>query len=309
MKRIVVTSGRSPLAKCVVETLRAHPDIERIRGVEFRPTSRVDNEIDVVPFAPDHRPFVEFLEKERIDTVIQCGLVPDRSGIGRRSREADVIGTMCLGAAIAYEGSCVRSWVLVSSSAVYPISSHAPLLQREQQRLSHDEETLAASIAEAEEYARDVALRLPHVNVAILRLQQLVGRGTRGPLASLLACDPTPALIGFNPAVQLLHLDDAASAISFAACQELAGIYNVASEGIVRWHDAVRATGHTRLPVLPIAATALEPLLDRLGIPFVPAELLDLLRFGHAVDTEKIERAGWRPRHDQFSSLSALEDR
>jgi nucleoside-diphosphate-sugar epimerase len=306
-RRVVVTAGRSPLARRVVAALRASPEIEHARGVEAKERGdEASDDLDFVSFAPDHRPFVEYLEKERIDTVIQCGLVPDRSGLGLSSGDGDVIGTMCLGAAVGHERCSVRSWVLVSSSAVYPIGSHTALLQRESHTLPREDETLAASIAEAEDYARDVAHRMPHVSVAILRLQQLAGNDVRGPLASLLASSPVPSPIGFDSTIQLLHVDDAASAVAFAARVELAGIYNVASAGVIHWSDAVRATGRASFPVLPAAVAPLEPILETLGIPFVPAELLDLLRLGHAVDTEKIERAGWQAEYDQAACLSAL---
>ena len=303
-----MTGGRSPLGRALVAALASSPGVETVRGVEpsRRGSSRDEDALDFVSFVPDHRRFVEYVEKERIDTVVQCGLAPDRSGLGSRSEEADVISTMCLGAAIGQEGSPIRSWVLASSTAVYPIGSHSSLLQHERQQLPREEETLAASIAEAEEYARDVAHRLPHVNVAILRLQQLVGPDLRGPLASLLGQSPVPAPMGFDPAVQLLHLDDAAAALAFAVRRELAGLYNVASKGLIRWQDAIRITGRSQLPVLPMGLELFEPLLERVGVPHVPVELLDLLRFGHAVDIEKIERAGWHPRFDQHACLAEL---
>jgi len=53
----------------------------------------------------------------------------------------------------------------------------------------------------------------------------------------------------------------------------------------------------------PILRPVNFALLERLGIPFAPAELFDLMRFGHAVDIRKLERAGWKPRFDQAASL------
>lgn len=292
MNRVVVVGGASPLGRRVVERLRARP------GVEV--------EQDVVPFVPDPRPFGEYLAKQRIDTVVQCGLVPDRSGVGAHAREADVIGAMCLGAAIGQDGSFVRSWVVASSSAILPIGSHAPLLQDERQAPARDGGRLAASIAEAEDYARETAQRLPHVAVAILRLQQLVGPAVRGPLAALLARDPVPSVLGFDPAIQLLHLEDAADALIHAASQALAGVYHVASAGVVRWGEALRVMERRTLPLLPVPVGPLEPLLDRLGLPFLPAELVDLLRFGHALDPRKLERTGWHARFDQRACLAEL---
>jgi UDP-glucose 4-epimerase len=265
-----------------------------------------DDALDLVPLLPDHRPFAEYLAKERIDTVIQCGLVPDRGGLAAAASEADVIATMCVGAAVGHEGVRVRSWVLASSSAVYPIDSHAARFQRERREISHEEGTLGASIAEAEDYAVDTAVRLPHVNVAILRLQELASERVRGPLASLLARRVAPTPIGFDPFVQWLHLDDAASALAFAAQAELAGVYNVASAGAIHWSDAVRLTRRIGVPVAPIGAGPLEAALARLRVPFVPGTLAARLRYGQALDTRKLERAGWRPEHDQRSCLAAL---
>ena len=308
-RRFVVTGGRSPLGRRILEELRDLPTCEHVRGVEAkaRGGDRKTEDLDFVPFAPDHRPFTEYLEKNRIDTVVHCGLVPDRMGLPGPVHEADVIGTMCLGAAIAHEGSSVRNWVIASSSAIYTVDSHSALLQTERSIHSIEHETLASSIAEAEEYARDVALRRPHLNVAILRLQHLVGRNTQSPLARLFAQDRIPVPIGFDPAIQLLHIDDAASAIVFATRSELAGLYNVASEGLIHWRDAIRVSGRQAISVPPASVAMLEPLLRRFQIPFVPADLLELLRFGHAVDTQKIRRAGWSPEYDQHRCLSSVD--
>ena len=311
MRRIVVTSAETPLGRAVLAALRAMPGVEQVRGVTSKEKHArpIGEALEVVPYVPDHRPFCEYLEKEAIDTVIQCGLTPDRSGMGQVESEADVIATMCLGAAIAQPGSSVRSWVLASSTAIYPIGSHSSLMQIESQELPRQEETLASSIAEAEAYARDVAVRLPHVNVAILRLQQLAGAGVGGPVAALLARDPVPSPIGFDATIQLLHLDDAMGAIVFAARQELAGVYNIASAGLVHWQEAIRGTGHAGFPVLPVGASLAEPMLKRIGVPYIPSELIDLLRFGHAVDLAKIQAAGWHPDREQHDILAEIGQR
>ena len=315
MKRVAVLSSRTPLGRALVHALERDPGVDEVRAVETRsPRSRArDNdaasEADVVPLVPDHRGFAAYLAEHGIDTVVQCDLLADRTGSSTVSTEADVISTMCLGAAIGAEGSTVRNWILVSSSAVYPVDSQAPLFQDEQTLLRPEGETVAASILEAEDYARDLASRLPYVNVAILRFQQLIGPESSGPLASVLAGSPAPTPIGFDPAIQFLHVDDAVSALTFAISRELAGVYNVTSSGSIRWQAAVAATDNGALPVLPIGFSPLEPLLRRLNVPVVPSELVPVLRFGHVIDGAKLERAGWRPRYDQADCLEALRGR
>ena len=218
-----------------------------------------------------------------------------------------MISTMSLGAAVGQRGSPVRSWIVASSTALYPSSSYSPLLQKENETIVHQPETPAATIEEAEDYARDVAIRHPHTSVAILRLQHLIGPGVRSALARLLAQSPVPTPIGFDPTIQLLHIEDAAAALAFAARNALAGVYNVASSGLIHWRDAVRTAGRQPLPMLPVALAPLERLATAFGVPHLPAGLMDLLRHGHAVDTSKVERAGWRARWNQRSILAALD--
>lgn len=332
MRRIAVIGGASPLGRRVVARLAVRPEVELVRGIETRARAGVpsrsaaassfdsasrsasasdlgaDAGFDVVPFVPDPRPLAEFLEKEAIDTVVHANLVADRCGASAVARDADVIGAMSLGAAIGHADSPVRSWVVVSSSAIYPIGSQTALLHAEHAETAVEPVGFPASISEAEDYARETAARLPHVNVAILRLQQLAGHGIGGALARLLARDPVPTPAGFNPAIQLLHVEDAVEAIVHAVTRELAGIYNVASAGLIRFDEAVRIAGRSPRPLLPFAIAPVEPLLARLGLPFLPAELAALLRSGHAIDTAKLERTGWHPRFDQRECVVAVGD-
>jgi UDP-glucose 4-epimerase len=313
MRRIVVVGGASPLGRRIIDRLREDPAVECARGVETRARRALDfevkdsmDEIEIVPIVPDHRPFVKFLQSERIDTIVQCAVALDRCGSASQSSEADVITTMGLGTATTHPGSGIRNWVLLSSSAIYPIESRSSLLQCENQEAKHEGDQEIALLGEAEDYARDVARRHTHISVAILRLQQLIGPGVRGPLSALISESLVPTPIGFDPPIQFLHVEDAASAASFATIHELAGVYNVASAGMIHWHDALRILDRQTIPVLPLSVSFVEPILRRLKIPFVPARLLDLLRFGHALDTEKIERTGWRPEFDQRRCLREL---
>jgi len=305
MHNVLVTGAADPLGRRLVEHLRQREGIGRVVGVEPATSSEWIEGVELVAFDADHRALVEFLNDNEIDTVLHCGLAPDRSGRAGGPREARVIETMRLGAAIAHPDVAVAAWVVASSTAVYPASSQSPLLHREDGDTATDE-AVAGSLLEAEDYVRDVARRSPHMNVSILRLQQLVGPGVAGPLSALLSQPLLPAVVGYDALVQLLAIEDAVAALVFAAEIELAGVYNVASVGCLRWSEARRALGRPSLPVLPFEAGPLAPLARRVGIPHVPDGLLDLLRFGHVVDTAKLASAGFQPAYDQDACLGAL---
>jgi UDP-glucose 4-epimerase len=309
MRSVLVTGASAPLGRKLVEHLRGHERVESVVGVEPAASSEWIEGVELVSFNADHRALVEFLNERRIDTIIHCGLAPDRSGAKVEPGNARVIDTMRLGAAIASPGVPVRAWVVASSSSVYPASSDAPLLQREDGAVDTREGTLGASILEAEDYARDIAERTPHLNVAILRLQQLVGDGVRSPISAVLRQPVMPAVIGFDASMQFLAVEDAIRALTFAADFELAGVYNVASVGTVRFSDVVRGLERRSLPVLPVEMGPLGFLARTFGLPHVPEGMLAMLRFGHALDTSKLSAAGFEPEHDQAACLAALRRR
>lgn len=306
MRNVLVNGATTPLGRRLLARLRDAEGVERVVGIEPTATAdRIDG-VELVAFEPDHRRLVELLQELGADTVLHCGMVPDRSGASSQPLAANVIDTMRLGAAVGHPEVSVRSFVLASSTAVYPVASHAPLLNREVNATDPDEGSLAASVLEAEDYARDVAERAPHLSVAILRLQAPVGRGVRGPLARALAQPVLPRIPGFDPPVQMLHIDDAVGAMRFAAEVELAGVYNVASEGVLRWSEVAQVIGRPSAPVLPLPLGPFEGIARATGMPHVPAGLGELLRFGHAVDIAKIASAGFKPSYDQVGCLLSI---
>jgi len=324
MRNVLVSSAASPLGRRLLEHLRGREGLGRIVGIGSGPSPERIAGVELVRFEGAHGELVELLRAHEIDTVIHCGLAPDRNGSRAEPSEAGVIDTMRLGSAIGSEGSLVRAWIVASSTDVYPVTSRAPRLQREDGSplagsggaagaglgvglgIGSGDETRLASLLEAEDYVRDVAARAPHLNVAILRLQQLVGEGVRSPMAALLGQPVMPRVLGFDAPIQMLALDDAVRALAFAAEVELAGVYNVSSSGTIRLRDAIRVLERRALPILPLEAGLLTPLARRLGVPHVPGGMLGPLRFGNAVDTSKLAAAGFHPEYDQAACLASL---
>ncbi len=90
---------------------------------------------------------------------------------------------------------------------------------------------------------------------------------------------PRYGILGFDSAIQFLHVDDAVSALSWAADVEFAGLYNVSSANLLRWSEAVGAIGHRRFPILLISLSLFESFLERLELPFVSSAMFELLRY------------------------------
>lgn len=297
-RRVLVTGVTTALGAKVAAALLARPDVELVVGLPGsdggqRPPAGV--RVERIDW--NFRALSEVLADQRVDSVVHVDLTDSRSGDARTPKRANVIETMHLAAAAGARTSPVRTLVAASSTEVYPATSHSTLLHLEREDLHPVPDSLAASVLEAERYVRELALDQPHIAVSLLRLADLAGGGTTSPLGALLALPLVPVVAGFDPQVQFLHGGDACQALLHAASLRLAGTYNVAGEGSIGWVGAARLARRRVVPVPPVAVGSLEPLLARLRIPFGPASVLDVLRYGRCAATEAIRSTGFEAAH------------
>ena len=305
---MAVSGVTTPLGALVAQKLAGAEDVEVVIGLDGGggdggrepagiPVERVDS---------NFRALTDFLGDHRIDSVVHAGMADSRSGAARTPHRANVIDTMQLAAAVSARTSPVRTLVAASTTDVYPSSSHSSLLHPESEELHPIPDSPAASALEAEGYVRELAVDSPHIAVSVLRLADLVGAGTTSPLAGLLGLPLVPVVAGFDPQVQFLHGGDAAAALAHACLHRLAGTFNVAGEGSLRWSEAVRLSGRTVALVPPLAVGRLEPVMTRLRLPVTPAAMLDVLRYGRCVATEEIRDTGFTAGHSTRTCVSLL---
>jgi UDP-glucose 4-epimerase len=281
-RRALIVGDQTPLTESVAALLR----VRRFEVVE-PPGDRSDFNV-----------LTRTLIDHRVDAVVHTGLI--RWG---RRLDADVVGTMRLAAAITHPDSEVRIVTAASSAAAYAASSQAPALRRESDTPQPASGTLAGRILEAEDYLRNMSARSPHINVSILRLADLAGISPGGPLAELLRGPMVPQLPGFNPRIQLLHIDDAAAALTHAVDRALAGVYNVAGPEPLRWRAAIQQRPpEMRSPPMVRRARAL---VRPPWMPLLNADTFDVLRFGRCIDTGLLAATDFRCRHTTADCVMA----
>ena len=292
--RLLVTGVDGGLGRMVAERMASRPDVEVVIGVAGTEARTLDG-VDVVGLTAEYEGIDDLLERRAIDTIIHADRPWVRPRGGRDAATQYVIATMRLTAAAAGRTATVRRVVMASSTLVYPVSSRAARLHSESEPVRPRRGSLAGVLVEAEGYVRDLASTNPNLSASILRLADLAGPAARDPLSVVLAGPVLPAVWGFDPSVQLLHLDDAAAALGHAADHDLAGIYNVGADDLVRWRQAARLT---RKPLLELPAAPARPLAGLLGRMYRlddADDLFKVLRFGRVAATDAFTRSGFRP--------------
>ncbi|MQA85073.1 MAG: NAD-dependent epimerase/dehydratase family protein [Streptosporangiales bacterium] len=312
MARVVLITGVSRyLGARVASVLQAEPSLDRVIGIDAVPPTAAGSALGRTEFVQvDMRAggISGILSSAEVDTVVHAGLATMPQSVGGRPamKDINVVGTMQLLAA-CQRAPAVRKLVVRSTTAVYGCSHRDPAL--------FTEETephaillggLTKDATQVEGHVRGFARRRPDVAVSTLRFASFLGPGVDSAFARYFSLPSIPAILGFDPRLQFLHIDDGVDVVRRMTVEDHPGTFNVAADGIITLGQAVRRIGRPAFR-LPGPALRLGGELARSfeTLDFSP-EQVELLRYGRVVDTSRIkDELGWSPR---YTSLEAFDD-
>ncbi len=306
-RRVLVTGLATFWGGRVAEALEASDDVDVIIGLDTKEPTVALERTEFVRTDENYSLLTRMVRAAEIDTIIHTFLVVDSTQMSSRQvHEINVIGTLNLFAAAAAPGSTVREVVVKSSSLVYGASREDPVWFAEDTRRKAPLHTrVERSLVEVEGYVRDFARDNPHVTVSLLRFSNVLGPDIRTPLAKVLQMPMVPSVFGFDPRCQFVHEDDVIRSMQFVLQQKLAGIYNVAGDGLLPWSEVAKICGKRTIPLPPFGANLAAAPLRRLGRD-LPPELIDLLKFGRGLDNRRLKEAGFSYRYTSAGAVQAF---
>jgi UDP-glucose 4-epimerase len=307
-RRVLVTGLSSFWGGRVALALEDADDVDVIIGLDTKEPTVALERTEFVRTDENYSLFNRMVKAAEIDTIVHTFLVVDSTQMSsRQMHEINVIGTMNLFAAAAASGSTVRNVVVKSSSLVYGASAKDPVWFAEHTKRKAPLRTaVERSLIEVEGYVRDFARDNPHVTVSMLRFSNVLGPSIQTALSKTLQLPVVPSVFGFDPRFQFVHEDDVVRAILFVLSQDIAGLYNVAGDGLLPWSEVAKICGKRTVPLPPIGATlAVEPLRRLFGAD-LPAELLELLKFGRGIDNRALKEQGFAYNFTSAGTVQAF---
>jgi UDP-glucose 4-epimerase len=309
---VLITGVSRHLGGRVAARLAADPHIERVIGVDTTPpTGDVAELIGRTEFvrADIRNPLIaKVIATAGVDTVVHMSVAATPSEAGGRSsmKELNVIGTMQMLAA-CQKAPTVRKLVVRSTTGVYGSSPRDPAM------FTEDMEAKGASLGgyakdavEVEGYVRGFARRRPDVTVTMLRFANFLSARIETPLTKYFMLPVVPTVLGFDPRIQFLHVQDGLDVLQQATLEDHHGTFNVAAPGVLQLSQAIRRAGRVALPVPGIAVSTIGAILRSGGISDFSREQVQYLSFGRVVDTARIERTfGWQPH---YRTVEAFDD-
>ncbi len=209
-KVVLVTGVSRDLGRRFARGLAAHPDVERVVGVDAVPPRDDIGDVSFVRADIRNPVIAKVIAKEDVDTVVHMSVIATPGSAGGRGtmKELNVIGTMQLLAA-CQKASGIRHLVVKSTSTVYGASNRDPAMFREDMEPRRAPSSgYAKDVAEIEGYVRSFARRRPDVGVTTLRLANVLGPHVTSPITSYFRLPVIPTVLGFDPRLQFVHEHD-----------------------------------------------------------------------------------------------------
>jgi UDP-glucose 4-epimerase len=238
-----------------------------------------------------------------VEAVVHLAVASDRSADRTAVKEQNVIGTMQLLAA-CQQAPDLRKIVIRSSTAAYGASFRDPAVFTED---TEAQETprggFARDVLDIEGYVRGFRRRRPDVAATVLRFAPFIGRMANTSLTRYFALPLVPTVLGRDPRLQFIHVDDALEILHRSVVEQHPGTFNVAGPGVITLSQAVRRAGRVAVPILEPGLSAAAG-LSRGAVNF-SLDQLDLFVHGRVVDTARLVREfGFAPR----STAAAFAD-
>jgi UDP-glucose 4-epimerase len=196
--------------------------------------------------------------------------------------------------------------VVKSTTAVYGTSPRDPAVFTEDMPAKAIPRSgYAKDAVEVEGYVRGFARRRPDIATTVLRFANFVGPQVGTTLTRYFALPVVPTVLGYDPRLQVLHEADAVEVLRRATLLELAGVYNVAGDGVLLLSQAIRRAGLVGVSVPRPAVSFVSRLIRSRGLVDFSPDQMEFLYFGRVVDTTRLKtKFGYQP---VFSTAQAFD--
>jgi UDP-glucose 4-epimerase len=249
----------------------------------------------------------EVLVRERVDTVIHAAFEGSPVSQIEIAHELEVIGTRALLRALAHNlrhDDTVGNLVVLGTTMSYGAYPDNPQYLTETMPLrgAGAYPFVADKVAVEGEVARFRARTgLP---TAMIRAAWTVG-DERTLTARLFAGLAVPAVLGADPLIQLLDLDDLVDAVCLIAHARHDGPFNVAGRGVLPLSTIIKLAARLRAALPDPALRAALQTLWTLGVGLVPGVHVRYLRDTCVADITRVEDVlGRRLRYSTREALA-----
>jgi UDP-glucose 4-epimerase len=292
---VAITGIAGNLGKALARLLHGET---RLVGIDRRPFPEAPRDVEHHTLDIRKNRVEEVFRHSRPGALIHLGIMHDPRMPRSEAHGFNVVGTHRILDTCARHG--VKKVVVLSSANVYgPRPDNSNFLPEETPLLAAARHSDVADLVEVDIYAQSFVWRHPEVETVILRPVHIVGPTVKNAPSNYLRLQNPITVMGFDPMVQLIHVDDVCRALALALRPGVRGVYNVVGPGEVPLSAVLRELGRSPVPVPE------QAFRSRL-VSFPPDEL-DHIQYLCAVDGSRAVRdLGWAPAYSLRDTIRSV---
>jgi UDP-glucose 4-epimerase len=305
-RKVVITGISGRLGRIVARRLHRDPELA-IVGLDRRPFVGRPKDIEHRQVDLRSKSARDVFRAGDVDALIHMGVMHDPRARPAELYSWNITGTMKL---LEYcQAYNVPKVIVLSSADVYGPRPDNP------QFLTEDAPLLAAQrfpqmrdLVEIDHLASTFLWRARQLETVILRPVHILGPIHNAP-SNYLRLSPVPVLLGFDPMIQPIHVEDVAAAIVAALTPGRRGIYNLVGPGELPLSAILRELERRTVSIPHPIAKPLWSLAFRLGLSSFPVAEFDFIRYVCMVDGRRAAaELGVRPRFGLRETLHAVDE-
>jgi nucleoside-diphosphate-sugar epimerase len=300
--RVIAITGVSGfLGQRLLPLLDASPRVDRVIGLDVRDPARRARKLEfhrIDVLGAELTPYLRGATAI-VHLAAMVGPVLDQRLFSR----VNVEGTRRLLDAASAAG--VPKVVRPSSTSVYGAWANNPVPITEEAPLRPSPNFLPAMVdAECERLLAGWADAHTGRVGTRLRIAPVVGAGAHSLFAAIAIGRRPVRIRGASLPVQVVHVDDAASALELATEKDLSGVYNVSADGWLTAHEAASLLPGWRAPGVPYGlAERFVAAMWSTGLGDAPPSILPYLVHPLVVANDRLKAAGWKPSHSNDEAI------
>lgn len=311
------------LGRRLLPLLEEDPAIDTVVAIDVRSGAELvdDDDVDHAAFLMRHpkltahvldlttpgadAELAALLRAQDVGALFHLAMLSTPTHHKEMAHELETVGTHYVLNAVA--ASRVERLIAVSSAMVYGARPDNPAFLTEEAPLRPPPSRSLKDKADADAEVRRFAAAHPGVAVCVARLGAMVPVSPDHFWTRTLSRRVVPAVLGYDPLVQLLHPDDAVGALVALWRARAHGPVNVVGRGFLPLSHIL-----TRLGAVPVYLPAglgqsVIGALWQAQLIEMPAHFLGYLRWSWLCDDRRLRQlTGFVPRHDLLTVLQIL---
>ncbi|MEM1025057.1 MAG: NAD-dependent epimerase/dehydratase family protein [Myxococcota bacterium] len=301
-ERVLVTGAAGNLGRRLVQTLHRRYDVV---AVDRRPIGGLPKDVTALRADIRWRGVEQCFRERPVQAIVHMGLMHNpRNEVGQY--RYNVIGTQRL-LELAAKAQ-VKKLVVLSSANIYgPDPDNSQYLDEDAPLLGAEYHVEIRDLVAVDRIVQSFFYRHPEVSTVMLRPVHIVGPRIRNAPSTYLRLRKPMTLMGYDPMVQLIHVDDIVHAIQLSLERPVSGVFNVVGPGEAPLSKVLELLGRRPRPVPSPLAWRVLSTGWRVGLLGFPPPELRHVQFSCVVDGQAARtKLGFSPRRSMEETVLSV---